>query len=83
MANISIYNVGESLVIQIYRSPLKLINMLLSFNGISSKIFLVVLYTFMRYFFCETVVYSHITENNWSLKSLFFLIEAPTQPYFL
>lgn len=53
MANISIYNVGESLVIQIYRSPLKLINMLLSFNGISIKIFLVVLYTFMRYFFVK------------------------------
>lgn len=82
MANISIYNVGESLVIQSLSFSTK-INMLLSFNGISIKIFLVVLYTFMRYFFCETVVYSHITENNWSLKSLFFLIEAPTQPYLL
>lgn len=50
MANISIYNVGESLVIQSLSFSTK-INMLLSFNGISIKIFLVVLYTFMRYFF--------------------------------
>lgn len=49
MANISIYNVGESLVIQSLSFFTK-INMLLSFNGISIKIFLVVLYTFMRYF---------------------------------
>lgn len=60
---------------KVYRSSLKLICYC---RLMASRIIYI-----YALFFCETVVYSHITENNWSLKSLFFLIEAPTQPNLL